>query len=170
MLALLDFHCLIQGQVLSQSSSFAFSIVDVIGEESVKQREQLNEASVEIAFASRSREWITRTSTIEEVETLNPTACCGTKNIANSPCLSAPLGLTPDAFQWTLLAVNRVFLWHRDRHDVLVRLRTFARSASQQIAWPSVRVCTHHAESRARAQIFVSNSCGNHHDIARFEE
>ena len=40
------------------------------------QREQLNQASVGIAFAGQSRESITRTrtSTIEEVETLQPTA------------------------------------------------------------------------------------------------
>ena len=43
-----------------------------------KAPEQLKEASVRIAFARQSRESITRTrtstSTIEEVETLNPTA------------------------------------------------------------------------------------------------
>jgi hypothetical protein len=46
----------------------------VIGLENVKQGEQLNEASVGIALARQSRESITRTRTIEEVETLNPTA------------------------------------------------------------------------------------------------
>jgi hypothetical protein len=45
-----------------------------MGWDSPKQREQLNEASVGIALARQSRESITRTRTIEEVETLNPTA------------------------------------------------------------------------------------------------
>jgi hypothetical protein len=59
-----------------------------------KQREQLNEASLEVALARRSSESITRTSTIEEVETLNPTDRTlrdGSFEIALSQALRASL-------------------------------------------------------------------------------
>ena len=70
----------------------------VIGQENVKQGEQLNEASVGIALAEQSRESITRT--IEEVEPLNPTALVRDEkhpkqqNLERSP---APEGLQDSA-------------------------------------------------------------------------
>src|SRR5437870_1025807 len=72
----------------------------------------------------------------------------------------------PDLPQRTVNAVDRIVIGNWQSCDSVIGFWPFARQTPKQIPLPSVRVSSHNAEIRTRADVVMRDARGNENDVA----
>src|SRR4030095_11381940 len=72
----------------------------------------------------------------------------------------------PDLPQWTVGAVDWIVIGNWQSGDGATGFWAFARQTAKQLRVASVRVSSHYAKIRARADVVMRDSCRNENDVA----
>src|SRR4029077_1383950 len=72
----------------------------------------------------------------------------------------------PDLPQWTVGAVDRIVIRNWQRCDGVIGFWPFARQTPKQIPLTSVRVGSHNAKVRTRADVVMRDTRRNENDVA----
>jgi hypothetical protein len=72
----------------------------------------------------------------------------------------------PDLPQWTVNAVDRIVIGNWQSCDGMVRFWAFARQTAKQIPLASIRVSSHNAKIRTRADVMMRDARRNENDVA----
>src|SRR6476646_3925722 len=75
----------------------------------------------------------------------------------------------PDLPQWTVDAVDRIVIGNWQSCDGAIGFWPFALQTAKQIPLASVRVSSHHAKIRTRADVVMRDTRRNENDVARVD-
>jgi hypothetical protein len=73
---------------------------------------------------------------------------------------------SPNLWQWTFSAVDRIIVWNWQRRDILIGLGPLARQTPKQIPFASIGVSSNNSKIFAGTNILVSYTGWNHNYIA----
>src|SRR6184192_1692959 len=90
----------------------------------------------------------------------------GTLPQATIECALLALTGFPDLPQWTVGAVDRIVIGNWQSCDGAIGFWAFARQTTKQIPLASIRVSSHNAKIRTRADVVMCDTRRNENDVA----